>query len=250
MSTARQHYDHLLADLYSWMMGELEPRIESQLAWLRGVVGAASTLRSCALDLGAGPGAEAIALARLGYDVVAVDASQVLVAELRARVVESKLGRAVTVVESDLVTFLESDDDREREPASLAVCLGDTLTHLDSPATVRRMFRAARARVTPGGALVLTYRDLSAELRELDRFFLVRADASRILTCFVEYVADGALIHDLVHERTEGGWQMRKSFYPKLRLPVAQVTDWLVEAGFHDVARVPCAGGLVGLVGR
>ena len=176
------------------MRGELDSRADAQLAWLRGVVdgaGERSADRPRALDLGAGHGADATALARLGYRVVA-----------------------------------------------------------DSWGTVQRMLRAARARVAAGGTLVITCRDLSAELREVDRFFLVRADASRILTCFVEYLPDRAMIHDLVHVSSERGWELRKSCYPKLRLPIARVTEWLVDAGFHDVERVPCADGLIGLVGR
>jgi hypothetical protein len=153
-------------------------------------------------------------------------------------------------VESDLVAFLEAVHEPGAVPADLAVCLGDTLTHLDSPSTVKRMFRAARARIVTGGKLVLTYRDLSSELRELDRFFPVRSDPSRILTCFVEYLPDRAVVHDIVHTRTESGWDMRKSCYAKLRLPVARVRDWLVEAGFGEVEHVACGGGLVGIVAR
>ena len=119
MATAREHYDELLADLYSWMLGEFDARVDAQLAWLRGIVegaGERSAARARALDLGAGSGAEAIALARLGYRVVAVDVSPTLVAEMRSRVDEAELGRDVDVVESDLVAFLERRDaERERE---------------------------------------------------------------------------------------------------------------------------------------
>jgi predicted TPR repeat methyltransferase len=241
MATVREHYDALLAELYAWMLGDFDARLEAQLGWLRAVAGAAGEGRPHAIDLGAGSGADAIALARLGYDVTAVDASPTLVDEARRRA-----GASVRVVEADLVAFLEDEAPR----ASLAVCLGDTLTHLDGPASVERMLRAARARVAPGGELVVSYRDLSNELRELDRFFLVRSDDARIMTCFVEYLPERAIVHDIVHTRTERGWQMRKSCYPKLRLPEGQVREWLSGAGFREIERVPCAGGLVGLVAR
>lgn len=252
MATVSAHYAELLAGLYSWMLGDFDARVDAQLGWLRGAVEPAPAgddvrgSRPRALDLGAGPGADAIALGRLGYAVVAVEASAKLAAEMRGRVAEASLVRDVDVVEADLVAFLE----RDGTPVNLAVCLGDTLTHLDSPETVRRMLRAARARIATGGRLVITYRDLSHELRELDRFFLVRSDASRILTCFVEYLPDRAIVHDIVHVRSETGWEMRKSCYAKLRLPVDRVCEWLAEAGFGDVERVACGGGLVGLVAR
>ena len=256
MATVSAHYDELLAELYSWMLGDFSARVEAQRSWLRGLVddaGEPEELRPRALDLGAGAGAEAVALALLGYDVVAVDASAKLVAEMRGRVAEAGLAHRVDVVQADLVAFLEGPgrgEGRGAGPATLAICLGDTLTHLDSPATVRQMFRAARARVAAGGKLVISYRDLSDELRELDRFFLVRSDASKSLTCFVEYLPGRAVVHDIVHSRTESGWEMRKSCYPKLRLPVERVCEWLAEAGFRDVERVPCGNGLVGLVAR
>lgn len=248
MTTVGAHYEELLADLYSWMHGDFDARVDAQVRWLRGVLGAeaATGNRPRALDLGAGAGAEAIALARLGYEVVAVDASAKLVAEARHRVAEAGLAHGIEIVHDDLVAFL---DEREA-PASLAVCLGDTLTHLESPAMVQRMLRAARARIADGGTLVISYRDLSNELRALDRFFFVRSDASRMLTCFVEYELGRAIVHDIVHERTESGWQMRCSSYPKLRLSVDQVCSWLADAGFVLVERVPCGAGLIGLVAR
>lgn len=252
MATVSAHYEELLADLYSWMLGDFSERVEAQLAWLRGLVddvGRDPRRRPRALDLGAGAGAEALALARLGYDVVAVDASAKLVAEMRGHVSGAGLARSIDVVQADLVAFLEARRGGVG-PADLAICLGDTLTHLDSPATVQAMFRAVRARIAAGGRLVISYRDLSNELRGVDRFFLVRSDVSRIMTCFVEYLPDRAVVHDIVHSRTDSGWEMRKSSYAKLRLPVGLVCEWLVDAGFDDVERVPCGSGLVGLAAR
>jgi len=248
MNTAKRHYDDLLADLYSWMLGDFDARVEAQHRWLRTCVGEQpAALRPPALDLGAGAGADAIALARLGYGVVAVDANAKLVAEARRRVVDAGFVKDVAVVEGDLLEILE---EKAADPIYLAVCLGDTLTHLESAEAVQRMFRAARARIAEGGRFVVSYRDLSEELRDVERFFLVRSDAKRILTCFVEYTPAHAVVHDVVHTRTHRGWEMRASAYPKLRLPVDHVRRWLGEAGFHLVERVPCGGGLVALMAR
>jgi SAM-dependent methyltransferase len=253
MGTVGSHYEDLLADAYSWMLGDFGARVEAQRAWLGGIVSnggeRSGEVRPRAIDLGAGAGADAIALAKLGYDVVAVDSSPKLVAETRRRVRDAGLERNVEATESDLVSYLEAGGP-DTSPVSLAVCLGDTLTHLDSRVTVQRMLRAARARVADGGATLVSYRDLSSELTGTDRIFVVRADASRSLTCFVEYRDEHVLVHDILHQRTERGWDTLKSAYPKLRLPIADVCEWLSDAGFSQVQRVPCAGGLVGIVAR
>lgn len=250
MTTASTHYDTVLAELYSWMLGDLDVRVREQGLWLRGVVDvpdASAAARPRALDLGAGVGADAIALACLGYDVVAVDASAKLCVEGAERIAQAGLADRVAVVESDLIAFLESSGTAS---ASLAVCLGDTLTHLESPQLVQRMFRAARACIAPGGRFVLTYRDLSRERTGSERFFLVRADHSRILTCVVEYETDRVIVNDIVHTRTERGWEMATGAYPKLRLATDRVRTLLFEAGFAEVTQVACAGGLVALVAR
>lgn len=249
MASVGEHYEGLLADLYAWMLGDVAERARAQTEWLRPLVGDLAPrdgTRPRALDLGAGTGAEAIALARLGYDVVAVDASAKLVAEITGRIAEAGLSAHVDVVQADLVDHTE----REAAVVELVTCLGDTITHLPDPAAVQRLFRASRARLAPGGKLVLTYRDLSVEREGLDRFFLVRADASRILTCFVEYQPGRAIVHDLVHTRTDAGFELRKSSYPKLRLAASDVCDWLRAAGFDEVERVATGGGLVGLIAR
>ena len=103
--------------------------------------------------------------------------------------------------------------------------------------------------VAPGGALVLTYRDLSLALEGTDRFIPVRADGDRILTCVLEYLPDVVRVHDLLHQRTPDGWRLEKSWYPKLRLAQADVERWLAEAGF-GLAHVANARGLVEIVAR
>lgn len=245
MADVADHYQRLLADCYSWMHGDFETRVERERVFLEqhglraGAAGAVAI--DVALDLGAGSGHQSVALARLGWRVRAIDSSARLLDELRRRAA----GLGVAAIEGDLSDFARHLDG----PAGAIVCMGDTLTHLPSVESVRRLFADARASLAPAGALVLTYRDLSRALEETDRFIPVRADDDRILTCFLEYLPEVVRVHDLLYHRTSEGWRLEKSWYPKLRLAAADVERWLGEAGF-TLAHVASTRGLVEIVAR
>jgi hypothetical protein len=94
------------------------------------------------------------------------------------------------------------------------------------------VFRVLR----PAGQLVLTFRDLSSELRGVDRFILVRSAADKIMTCFLEYGPDVVMVHDLIHLRDVDSWKLMKSAYPKLRLRSDEVRRNLQQVGFEVYA--------------
>jgi hypothetical protein len=130
-------------------------------------------------------------------------------------------------------------------PASVAVCMGDTLTHLSSRAAVQKLFADVHARLAPGGTLVLTYRDLTPELTGLHRFLPVRSDDTRIMTCFLEYNSrDFVTVHDLIYVWEDGGWKLNNSCYEKLRLSQEWVSAALQEAGLTVTQEGP-AGRLL-----
>ncbi|MEE9140230.1 MAG: class I SAM-dependent methyltransferase [Alphaproteobacteria bacterium] len=223
MSTVTDHYETVLADHYTEMFGDFEAKVVEQEA-LFGRLGLATPGVAKAIDLGCGSGFQSVALARLGYRVRAVDLSAKLLAELGNR----KGDLPIEVVRGDIravADLAEPDTD-------IAVCMGDTLPHLESKADVERMFAAVRERLAPGGRLVLTFRDLTEELEGLDRFILLRASGDAIMTCFLEYEPDTVKVHDLIHVRDAEDWTLKKSFYRKLRLDPGWVKERLVDAGF------------------
>ncbi|MEP7297536.1 MAG: hypothetical protein ABI702_15225 [Burkholderiales bacterium] len=98
-------------------------------------------------------------------------------------------------------------------PAELVLCMGDTLTHLHSPAQVAQLLHAVAGALAPGGRFVATFCDYR-QLPEGDaRFIAVRSDALRLHTCFLEEQGDRVRVHDLLHERAsqDAPWQMRVS---------------------------------------
>ena len=240
MGTVRDHYDRLLAEHYSRLFGDFEAKVAEQRTLLErlGVTGPSST--GLAVDLGCGSGFQTLALARLGYRVLGIDLSQRLLAELKERT----RGLPVDAIAGDL------RDVGRLAPAGMevAVCMGDTLSHLEREADLGRLFAGVAGRLAAGGRIVLTFRDLSGELRDLDRMLPVHASDDLVVTCVLEYERSTVKVHDLVWTRQPGGWRLQKSMYRKLRLAPRRVAARLAAAGFA-VERHEATSGLVALVG-
>lgn len=227
MSEVTAHYEGLLAQHYTWMLGgDFDELVAQQRQLLESYAVESSGL---ALDLGCGSGIHSVALAQLGHDrVFSVDVSQTLIAELTTR---SAQYPAIRPVHADLCAGLESIV--QPRSVTTAVCMGDTLPHLPDTAAIWRLIDDVFAALIPGGAFILSFRDLSTPLKGLDRFLPVRADQDRIMTCFLEDEIDAVRVHDLIHTKdAHGAWQLGKSSYRKLRLSPAWVADQLHNAGF------------------
>jgi hypothetical protein len=226
MATVAEHYERLLADVYSWMYGGWDVALARYTEFFkaRDIAPCGSRL---AIDLGAGCGFQAIPLARLGFAVTAIDLNRKLLDELERHID----GESIKIVCADLMDF------RRHAPqsAELIVCMVDTLLHLPSQEAVATLASDVFAALDPGGTFIATFRDFSVATTGLDRFIAVRSDDQTIFDCFLEFEPATVNVHDLVHRRLEGHWQFAKSFYRKLRLP----TDWVVvtlrAAGFEKV---------------
>jgi SAM-dependent methyltransferase len=221
-SAQKRHYDALLAAHYSWMAGKpFDDSVAEQEALLRDIIpGAAGRC----LDLGSGSGYQAIALARMGAsEVHALDTSEALLAELKGHAADLP----VTSHLADITEF----DRVAPGPFETIVCMGDTLPHLASTGDAVHMLRAAGAALSPGGVLVLSWRDMAQPPEGLDRFIPVRMSDDRLMLCFVEDTGEGVMVHDLVFEKGAANWSLAKSAYPKLKLPEGEIRRVLADAG-------------------
>jgi precorrin-6B methylase 2 len=240
MADVRTHYDKLLAPYYSWMLGGFERKLEDNRTFFldRGIQ---PELSCFAMDLGAGCGFQSIPLAEAGFKVIAIDTSHDLLAELK-----NNAGRLpVDTVEDDLLNF------SQHGPAEfeLIVCMGDTLTHLDSLAQVQGLSENVYQALERNGRLVLSFRDLTAELKDLERFIPVRSDVNLIFTCFLEYEKKHVKVHDIIYERTGDQWQMQTSFFRKLRIAPEWTKELLLTIGF-EIETFDIHNGMVTITAR
>ncbi len=223
MPTVSEHYENLLADYYSWLFGDFNARVEANRSFFV-ASGVAPQKSGTAIDLGAGPGFQSIALAQLGFKVLAVDLSQKLLDELK----NNRGTLPATTVRDDILNFTSHFPSL----VEVCVCMGDTLPHLESLDQVIALFERIYNALAWEGKFVTTFRDLTHELKGLDRFIPVRSDKNTIFTCFLEYGRDYVQVHDLVYARKDDQWEFHKSSYQKLCLSSAWVLQQLRHAGF------------------
>jgi predicted RNA methylase len=226
MATAKEHYEQVLANVYSWMLGGFEDGISRNLAFFQNHN--ISPIKSgVAVDLGAGCGFQSIPLAQLGFTVTAIDLNAELLNELQANA--GKLN--IKTIKDDLLNFEQYLDTK----AELVICMTDTILHLESQDLVSSLFQKVFSSLEKDGKFIMTFRDLSAELLELERFIPVKSDEQTIFTCFLEYEPNTVKVHDLVYQKDNNVWKLNKSFYRKLRLSQQSVNQQLVDIGFSNV---------------
>ncbi len=222
----KAHYESHLAKHYSWIFGGFEKMAADNMSFFESN-GITPRANGVALDLGAGSGFQSVPLAKLGFHVTAVDFSAALISELR----ENGKGLPIDIIEGDMLDF----DSFGAIAPELVVCMGDTLTHLESAERAGDLIRGAFRILLPGGRIALSLRDYTNELKGEDRFIPVRSDGERIFICFLEYCNDRVIVYDIVYERKESGWEQKVSSYPKIVLPPSAVEGMLVSAGFRIV---------------
>jgi SAM-dependent methyltransferase len=225
----RSHYKTHLSRIYSWIFGDFSEMVERQRhLFVEHSLTPKST--KVAIDLGSGPGFQSIALEQLGFSVHAVDLCEELLDELRSK------SSSVRTHLSDIRDLSLADGLRPE----LIVCMGDTITHLDSLGAVSTLIEQSYRALIQGGKFLISFRNLSQPAAELDRFILVKGDENRILTCFLEDSGEKVRVFDLLNERTGGQWNLSKSSYMKLKLTPSWLESVMTKFGFKvDMSRLP-----------
>jgi len=241
MANVADHYENHLADHYSWLFGGIKIQTEVNRIFFEehSITPRGSGL---AVDLGCGSGFQSIALANIGFDVTAIDLSEKLLLELN----NNSGGLAVKTIKDDILKFQNYVTENNIE---LVVCMGDTITHLESKGQIIGLFKKSFQSLEKDGKLILTFRDLTRELKGPDRFIPIKSDKYTIFTCFLEYEPETVKVHDLVYENVNGKWVLRKSFYHKIRLAKSWVKEQLSIIGF-SVEESTIENGIITLIAK
>lgn len=220
----KEHYDTHLADFYSWMAGSFEQKQAEQQDYFlkRSVIPFAT---GTAIDLGAGHGIQSVSLAKIGFNVLAIDFSQQLLKELQ----QNSNGLPVEAINGDI----RSVKNYATLQPELIVCAGDTVTHLANIQEIQQLIKDCADVLTGQGKLVLSFRDYTHMLSADDRFIPVKSDENRILTCCLDYTLERVQVTDLLYTRLAGSWQQRVSSYYKVRVSPDQITGFLESSGFQ-----------------
>jgi 2-polyprenyl-3-methyl-5-hydroxy-6-metoxy-1,4-benzoquinol methylase len=222
--TVKEHYDNHLGNFYSWMIGDFDLN-EERMRDFFASHGIASQNNETALDLGCGNGIQSVALAKLGFDVKAVDFNEQLLEELTSH----KKNYSIEVINSEIINYLNSANKK----FSLIVCMGDTLMHLESKEWIKRFIELCYENLEQGGKFVLSFRDYSNELKGDARFIPVKSDENKILTCFLEYGEEVVRVTDILNEKTGDNWHQRISSYNKVRITPDEIESYLKQGAFE-----------------
>ena len=222
----QQHYDQLLARLYTWVFGDVQSKVEENNILFHSL-GLGNGAGALAVDLGCGPGYHSLALSKLGYEVVAVDTSQALLNEL------------ISHDESKRIKTVCADIRKMRDiigcPANLVVCMGDTISLLDSNSDLTELLKNIRQCLAGKGHFILSFRDQTRTLEGVDRILPIKNERDRVFTCLLEYEKDRIGVTDILYQFADGKWSLQKSSYKKIRIFSEKLEAVIYEVGFKIV---------------
>jgi SAM-dependent methyltransferase len=223
--SVKSHYDTHLSFFYEWMAGSFSELVafHEKLFIEYGFNTQNSAL---AVDLGAGHGIHSVALANLGWQVVAIDFNERLLKSL-----EQHQRSNIKLVYDNLLHFKNHVG-----RCDLALCMGDTLSHLESPDELTELLKRIHHSLHPNGRFLISIRDYSNELTGNSRFIPVKADEDRILTCVLEYTDEKVTVTDLLYEKQDGNWVQKVGSYQKLRLSRELMRKYLTDEGFQIIS--------------
>lgn len=244
--TSQDFYDRQAA-IYE-VMNDWPTRLSLELPFIRRVLDQARA--KSVLDVACGSGRHAIELARVGYAATGADISSEMMAQARLNA-----ERANVTVQFEQAGFA---DVAQFAPQvfDAVLCLGNSLPHALAEAEQLAALAAMRERLRPGGALILQNLNYDLRWKKRPRFFALNeatVDGKPLLIWrMADYHDPGARVPGLAEPCPEPGlvtfhiaafeqdekreWQVSVKSTLQRPLFASDLTRWLVQAGFRDIA--------------
>ena len=196
------------------------------------------------LDAACGTGWHAIALAQRGHQVAGADLSAPMIA--RARLNAASANADVRFEPAGFgqlaATFGEGAFD-------VLLCLGNSLPHLLTPASLQAALLDFARTLRPGGALILQNRNFDLVLAKRRRWIEPQAhregDAEWLFLRFYDFDPDGLITFNILALQRQGGepWQQQVHTTRLRPLLQAELRAALLAAGFTDLQAYGSLGG-------
>jgi glycine/sarcosine N-methyltransferase len=212
------------------LMTDWEARLESEAGFLRQVF-ERFQVRSV-LDAACGTGRHAMEFARWGLEVTGTDLSQAMIDRARAN--------AGSLPVRFLVAGMGEHRQKAPGPFDAVTCLGNSLPHLLSEATLDEALEDFRAVLRPGGLLLLQNNNYDAILSQRRRFVGVasREDCGTeyLFFRFFDLAPELLTFHVVTFAKSEGVWAFTEDATPQRPVLAGDLAARLVRRGFRDVA--------------
>jgi SAM-dependent methyltransferase len=226
-------YDGFAADYHLAYGGNWDAAVDRQGAALDTLIRRELPDASEVLDCSCGIGTQAIGLARRGYRVRGTDASGGAIE--RARAEAARMGVTIDFSVADF-----------RDLSSVAgafdavICCDNAIPHLVDEDDVPKALGEMRAKLRPGGLLVITMRDFDEALRERPPMappLHVAGPPRQIVVRLHDWDADRPLytVRYVVLTEQHQGWEIAEHRTRYRAITRAELTSAATAAGFREV---------------
>ena len=186
------------------------------------------------LELACGTGRHAFELEKLGYQIVATDYSEDMLACARRKAHES--GSSVRFERQDMRSL-----NVVGEPFDAAICLFDSIGYVETNDALFDVMRGVHHHLRPKGLLILEFWHAAAMLRDYDpirvrRWSLPEGELIRISETELDCVRQLATVTYTINElRGDGTYQSLKETQTNRYFLVQEMSGWLSVSGFSPV---------------
>lgn len=228
-------YDEFADDYHLAYSGNWESAVERQAAALDRLIRDVLPDGRSVLDCSCGIGTQAIGLARLGYRVTGTDVSAGEIE--RARREARRFGVQASFFTADF------RDLRGVEPGfDVVISCDNAIPHLLKDSDVRLALAQMRAKLRPGGLLVITMRDFDRALADRPPVgppVVIPGSPRRVLVRLHDWDDDQpcyTVRYIVLTEATGGGWTAVEYVTRYRAITRAELTAAAEDAGFQHIA--------------